>query len=494
MILKIYGPPGTGKTRYLLELFEEELERVSPKRIAFLTFTRAARQTALERSGRSEDELPYLRTVHAICYRQLGMTQGQIVKPKDIVEFGKKVGVELKGNLKNPWSEEDLVGWTKPAVGDILLQLNHLGRHRQLHLKDTLRFADLELDLRYARWFTIEYRNWKTRESLLDYTDLLTEYLARGEPLDIDVMFIDEAQDLSRLQWDVVNKLGSNAQRIYLAGDDDQTIFTWAGADARRFIGYQATHEVTLGQSFRLPSRVHAIAQKVSSRIRGRYEKQFKPREAEGMFKGAGKVDPSLFIGPTFVLFRNHIRGHELARELQDISVPFTGETGVLSYPEVRNALSGIAKAIKGEPLSYSEAQAVTSYANSAWLTPKARGIVTSNARRAIYQDELLIRRPDINSWMNTLTRLPGRDYLSKCVRFYGFDRTLNPSITLMSIHQSKGREADTVVLDLSLTRRTFDAWMQNPDDEHRVWYVGVTRARERLFTLLPITERSYEL
>ena len=57
---------------------------------------------------------------------------------------------------------------------------------------------------------------------------------------EFDVVFIDEAQDLSPLQWKLYDILKQKSKDIYLAGDDDQAIFAWAGADVNRFINEPA--------------------------------------------------------------------------------------------------------------------------------------------------------------------------------------------------------------------------------------------------------------
>ena len=46
-----------------------------------------------------------------------------------------------------------------------------------------------------------------------------------------DVVFIDEAQDLSLMQWDMAKTIWDKSEDNYIAGDDDQAIFKWAGAD-----------------------------------------------------------------------------------------------------------------------------------------------------------------------------------------------------------------------------------------------------------------------
>ena len=46
---------------------------------------------------------------------------------------------------------------------------------------------------------------------------------------------VDEAQDLTPLQWDMVVKIASAVDRVYIAGDDDQAIYEWNGADVNLF-------------------------------------------------------------------------------------------------------------------------------------------------------------------------------------------------------------------------------------------------------------------
>ena len=54
-----------------------------------------------------------------------------------------------------------------------------------------------------------------------------------------DVIFIDEAQDLSLMQWDMTKNIWNKTEDTFIAGDDDQAIFKWAGADVDSFIALQ---------------------------------------------------------------------------------------------------------------------------------------------------------------------------------------------------------------------------------------------------------------
>ena len=78
--------------------------------------------------------------------------------------------------------------------------------------------------------------------------------------------FIDEAQDLSPIQWKMFDVLKENSKHVILAGDDDQAIYGWAGADVKRF-QQEPAKEIVLPQSYRVPKLVQHIANNILSRI-----------------------------------------------------------------------------------------------------------------------------------------------------------------------------------------------------------------------------------
>ena len=80
----------------------------------------------------------------------------------------------------------------------------------------------------------IIFIKYKNNYKLYDFNDIINNVLDKVP--EFDVVFIDEAQDLSPLQWKLYDKLKEKSKDVYLAGDDDQAIFAWAGADVNRFI------------------------------------------------------------------------------------------------------------------------------------------------------------------------------------------------------------------------------------------------------------------
>ena len=82
------------------------------------------------------------------------------------------------------------------------------------------------------------YANYKSTFGLMDFTDLIIRFANEADHLmpPLKICFLDEAQDLSPLQWDIAHKLDEKSERMYVAGDDDQAIYRWAGADVNHFI------------------------------------------------------------------------------------------------------------------------------------------------------------------------------------------------------------------------------------------------------------------
>jgi len=107
---------------------------------------------------------------------------------------------------------------------------------------------------------------------------------------EIEAVFLDEAQDLSPSQFDMFFYIEKNCKRSYIAGDDDQTIYTFQGADPNIFInlekenlpkGWKAKPDNQI-ESHRVPKKIHAKALEVLSQIENRLDKSWDARKAEG--------------------------------------------------------------------------------------------------------------------------------------------------------------------------------------------------------------------
>ena len=112
-------------------------------------------------------------------------------------------------------------------------------------------------------------------------------------------------------------------------------------------------------------------------------------------------------------------------------------------------------------------------------------------------QADLRERFPELpeGEWYDALTSLTPKEisYIRAMLR-RGEKITKEPRIRLSTIHAAKGGEATNVVLLTDITNRVYKTYQQNPDDENRVFYVGLTRAKENLYLIEPSTTRCFQI
>ena len=170
--------------------------------------------------------------------------------------------------------------WAGTKPGDLLMSLFDLYRARMVTHMIPPRLTG----------FVDTWSRWKRENGLLDFTDLV-DYCLRevdAAPFLPSAVFIDEAQDLSRLELTLIRKWGRAAGFLILAGDPDQSIFTWRGADPAVLTdpALPDGSQVTLRQSFRLPLPVHAKAVAWIDRILDRVPVEYSPSSHPGEVRG----------------------------------------------------------------------------------------------------------------------------------------------------------------------------------------------------------------
>jgi len=468
-VMKMFGPPGTGKTTALLRRLERELRRgVVPERVAFMTFTVAARREAVSRVinefGFERSQLMHFRTIHSAAFRQMNVPRSAIVTPDKIKYFAEDTNINFSRAAVGDFDADVPIAamMSSDIEGDRMMAYDHLRRHRLQTFEEGLTGWE-ERPVIFDH-FTQSYEAWKASEALYDFTDILDQ---ASNPLDIDVAFIDEAQDLSLLQWETVNRLCARAKRAYIAGDDDQAIFAWAGADPSKFVDMSADLSIVLGRSYRVPTRVHDIAESIVHTIKHRQPKQWRPRHYQGDVRWETEVkywDPPT-DGSVFVLARN--KKYLLAYEdrLRELGLPYERHDAEAS------SVHRWAPAVVG------------------WEARRRGEAISEDLEMAINQAVMPQSMVDPSDyWYDALTRIPERErlYMRAVLRALGNAGLVDePRIMLSTIHGVKGRQAEHVVLDVGMSpicKRTL--YEGDSDSEARVAYVGVTRARSS-FTLV---------
>lgn len=500
----ILGPPGTGKTTTLIGIVEELLaDGVPPERIGYISFTRRAAQEAMERAllkftGLRRQNFPYFRTIHSLCFHAMGMSSNMILEGRKLEEFGESIGYKITGRF----SLEDgtIFGFEK---GDRLLFMENLARVRGVPLRSVYDEDDDDLSFQEVDRFARGLAAYKQENGVLDFTDMLDRFCASGHVPELDALLVDEAQDLSLLQWRVVEKLAASVPRMYVAGDDDQAIYRWAGADVDTLIQMQGTSVRVLDQSWRVPRKVQAVADSIISRVRGRRDKVWRARDVDGEVRWHASADSVDLSGPDIlVLARNRYILKEFEKNIRSLGYlyEFQGARSlrpsvlhaVLTWERVRRGRDGVTAADCRK--MYDHMSVRVGVAHGSKTLPRFSDEETVTFQDLRDRGGLLVADPEVR-WYDALDKLTPSDtaYIRAALR-RGENLQADPRIRLSTIHGVKGGQADEVVLLRDMAVRTYEEARRNPEDECRVWYVAVTRAREKLHIVAPRTSRYFEL
>ena len=497
--IKIFGSPGTGKTTTLLKLLEEKIsEGFKPEKIGFVSFTRRAvreaRSRVIKKFNLSEDDLEYFRTIHSLCYRTLNINSGQVFKGERVKEFSELARIEMSGV-----SEEDNSGLAVGSKkGDLLLFCDEVSRSSERSLKEIWKELECDHTWEEQEYFSKVLINFKKSKNLLDFTDMLDIFIKEETIPQLDILFVDEAQDLTTKQWRVIEKLNQHCKFRYIAGDDDQAIYRWAGADVKKFLNIKGNVEV-LPISYRLPKTIHKLACDISHKISLRQVKKWTSREDQGSITDISSIeDVDMSDGEWLILARS---GYQLFKaESYCKRMGWFYEKGHHEFKTNKFviAIRSWIKLNRGETISFDELKKLYQCIRS--KTGIKRGFkklegVDQNVEFSLQNlkdDVGLIAEGD---WQEVIFGLDPEDILMFESLIKSGDIFKNKArIRLSTIHGIKGGESDNVVVISDISYKTWKKFNIEPDDEHRVFYVAVTRAKKNLFLLQPETKYSYEL
>ena len=460
--------------------------------VGYFAFTKKAATEARDRAIEKfpalnpDTDFPFFRTLHSLAYRCLGISTKDMMSTEHYREFALEAGIEL---AIESGDEEFAVKVDNPILNEI-----NIARIRGMDLRAHYNLSKMDIEWYHFEYVERAYRHYKTSRNLLDFTDLLEHVLLNPERLPrLEALIIDEAQDLSRLQWRLVEQLALRAQRAFVAGDDDQAVYTWAGADVASFLSFSGTVKV-LDQSFRVPSKIHALANRVVTRIRHRQPKVWKAREEVGSisyYNDYSQVDIShgnwlILASANYMLTDMHdwIKSQGLLFERQ-------GQRSVSE--NILVAVLGWEKLRKGGEVPYPVVKMVYKYLDGELIKHGHKMLRTADTTISYTLDLLKEKHGLLSSeiWHKVLTKISAdrRDYLISLLR-RNTRLTGHVPIKLSTIHGAKGGEADNVLLLSDLSTRFAKDYDKNADDINRLLYVGITRAKQTLHIVLPKNEQ----
>ncbi|MGD0775059.1 MAG: ATP-dependent helicase [Candidatus Solibacter sp.] len=528
---RIFGPPGTGKTTNLSRQIRHAVEGYGPGSVLVTSFSRTA---AAELTGR---DLPInpdrIGTLHSHCYHALGVP---VLAESCVEEWNREnprlalTPAKKQGKLDGEESAaED--GTELAKDGDEVLQ--QLSRYRGLMIPQ----KGWPLTLRQ---FDEKWTLYKQNLGLLDFTDLIERCLldVAIAPKDPAVIFADEAQDLNRMQLTLIRKWGERANYFILGGDDDQTIFSFTGAspDAILDPDIPEDHKIILKQSFRVPRAVHEVADKLIRQVTRRQEKIYLARPEDG---AVHRLSTGTYKSPEYGILMS---AEEQLRQgksvmflaacsymlqpvvaaLRKRGIPFhnpyrktNGFWNPLRIGQKGSSASRILALLVAHP-EFGEGHRPWTHGDVAlWADcVAAKGIVKHGMKKKLQQHDpdqtVTMARLDeifetgaltslmdawdgdyralLNWWCRLVTAdIRGRVQFPADVAAALGPRALAdpPQVVVGTIHSVKGGQADVVYLFPDLSQAgdaQYNRGGAARDSVIRLFYVGLTRARETLY------------
>lgn len=514
---QVIGPPGTGKTTYLKRQVERAAAQLGPSEVMVCSLTRAA---AAEIKGR---DLPIpadrVGTLHSFAYRSIGNPTIAETKLKEWNEAHPRFRLSSAKAVRSP--EDDAAdehgGGDEP--GDELYEQAGIYRHERRTM---------------AAWrprvaeFHKAWSEWLGETGYVDFTGLIETALdqvenAPGRPL---AMFVDEAQDMSRLEVDLIRKWGGGCAKLVAVGDGAQALYTWRGADPDAFADVgDAAHRIVLGQSWRVPQAPHAAAVRWAGRLLDGVE--YKPTEK------CGAVDnlsyPLRFGDGIAEIVEQHLAEGEgtimvqalcsymlqpLIKSLREAAIPFHNplRTARGDWNPLGDRKGTSTKARLLAFLTDDQ----TSDTAALWMPMlQAKGVLTRGAKERIKDGQIpadpgevmrLFESEDVAmaafsgdvSWLSAHVSAEFRDriaYPAKVAMRRGVQALQDePRVLVGTIHSFKGGEADRVLVAPDLSPAAHAEHLDNLPGVRRAFYVAMTRTRDRLEILAPSSRRSVDL
>lgn len=496
----ILGPPGTGKSSYCLNRIDELFkEGVPPDKVAFVSFTKKAVGEATERAtdrfNIKARQLPMFKTVHAMCFAALGIGKSDVIGKEHYRELGEWLGYRFEGT----WDEAEGVP-VGSEKGDILLFLDNLARVQQRPLREIWEENYVECEWEELERFQEGYQDFKSSKYVMDFTDMLSAYISMCDSSSAQYAIVDEAQDLSSLQWSVLKHAFGNVKQTIIAGDDDQSIYRFSGADIKSFLALEGDKKV-LSQSYRLPKSVHELAKGLVSKIENRFDKPFNSRDVEGQVEFVNSLENIDFTADeqTLILVRNNFLTKRISEHFMMIGVPYIGKYGRSSIHSSHvKAIYAIEKLRKTEPITGAEAKAMYDAMHVGEYLARGHKVRIANVKDTDIFDFAKLRDEyglkDLAPWYNALQGIgQGLTDYYRLVLSNGYKLTHAPKTSIGTIHSAKGGEASHVVLLSDMAYKSHQEYVKSPDDERRVAYVGVTRAKDKLTIVQPSSKLYFD-
>jgi DNA helicase-2/ATP-dependent DNA helicase PcrA len=566
-VTRLFGGPGSGKTTALLDRVDQILDQddVEVRDVLVVSYTRAAAAEVRERLAERLDVSPRslqgnVCTMHAKAYELLNLSRGDVVGEDDKKEFCEEYGVEYEdeyGGAGRRTARSTTIGNKIIATSQWLQRTNRdvadwYDVPFQWNVEEVRLPPEVDPNAQEGNKYTPTWpssddrvdvpetirawRAYKGEHGLVGFADMLERVKQRSLVPNVDYLVIDEFQDITTLQYEVYQEWKPQMRQVLIAGDDDQVVYAWQGADPNLLLDAERDEDVVLPNSYRLPSRILNVVNREIRHIEKRQEKDLKPRKEGGTVEGV--ESPSMLDlvrnvrytvqqddGSLMLLFRARYQMFQFIDEFIGEGIPFKVLTDQRMWTDRLTQYVRAVEAIdRGEPVDGLQARRLADMLqDSAFGTGDRDDLYDAIDEREEETgvESLTELSFEADEVKNFAPFMPGPASAGDMVRkvtsfqrksvtayFAGEYAGMDPArVRVGTIHSAKGREADHVFVSTDLTEKVVEqmaASVPDPtavdgveeftsttspvpvltDNERRVFYVGMSRARERLVVL----------
>lgn len=377
----------------------------------------------------------------------------------------------------------------KSLKGDLIFTCNskHLIQQYTGYITDEWKHAE-DLCNDHSGVYVNRFNCLTKQKATWGYVQVIPKYIGEYVGITVDAddhlfllangAVVHNCQDITALQWKVIDKAFCKAEKIILLGDDKQSIYHYSGARPDILINLSKQFKVEhLSMSYRLPRKVYNLANAITSFIGEKTEQKsvFREENPEGSitqlsdisrlanFIDSDKIHNDPNNTEWYILARNNCFLEEPKQFLEDRLIPYWTSDGFFMGGQIMKRL----KDYEGFRLSgYKDDKKKEDFQRrfgiADFSVPFTETNLFTEGRKWVYAS-----------------------YIEK----YGLDTLQdmckwNPQILVSTIHHVKGSEARNVAIMLDTTRRTKGNVFNDIDEELRVLYVGITRTKENLFLI----------
>ncbi|QDT41104.1 Putative ATP-dependent DNA helicase YjcD [Gimesia alba] len=523
IIAQVIGGAGTGKTTYLLGVMDKLIDiGADPMKIGFVSFTKAAVKEAADRAGSRFNVDPgvlsrdgYFKTLHAMCYMLLDVRSETLItddqkSKKWIAEaIGEKIGNE---DESDPFSSHTESG--------IALMLWHCARNRLEPYEAAWQRASCTDErtpsYSFCRSVVEKYEHYKVLDNKVDFTDLLGSYAGykfridgveqrppRGDVPQVDAWFLDECQDNSALSDAVARRLSQKSKYVYLVADPFQAIYGWSGASPGHFMNWDVLpkNKQILQQTYRCPSPIIRLGEGILKGCSDYWDRGIKPAEH------SGSVENDIFNGSWIssvrpdqswlLIARTNFQANRIGKRLDALNIPWRNSgkgNNKWNAPVRHKTILALLALERGQAITGDEWLSILKNIRSRngkvyfsrgtkkeWEQKDVSGMLTDLEHIADWGGTAdFVKLVKTHAWR---TRIEGTSEYMEALDQWGYAATAEPQVKVGTVHSVKGAEADNVVLLTSISHQILRGQDSQGgfDEERRVEYVAVTRAKERL-------------